>query len=530
VNRLWPPGGWTLARRVSVLVGLGWAGVVLALGVLFAVTGRNAAAVDELVNKVGPVRRGASDVITTMVEAQNALRGYALTANPAMRTGYSRAAGRVDAQLAQLHATVPSVDPAAARDLDTLIGTTATWRAQGATPLLDEVAAGGVRTTADRAYLDEELGFGRVLDSARNLVSTLEARRDAAAQRLAGTRVAQLGTLVGAGVLAAVAGLLTILLVRRWVTAPIERLAADARRVADGDHEHRVRSTSGPPELAGVAGDVERMRSRIVAELDELEASQERLRATQRELQEQAVDLMRSNRDLEQFAYVASHDLQEPLRKVAGFCQLLQRRYAGQLDDRAGQYIDFAVDGARRMQELISELLRFSRVGRVRAELKDVPLAEVAAEAVGELGDAVRGADGEVEVGELPSVRGDPVLLRQLLTNLVGNGLKFHRDGVPARVRIRAVPDPAGWRISVSDNGIGIDPTFAEKIFVLFGRLHSRESYEGTGIGLALAKRIVEYHGGQIWLDTEDRDGTTILFTLRAAGDGGPVGSGEEAR
>jgi light-regulated signal transduction histidine kinase (bacteriophytochrome) len=279
---------------------------------------------------------------------------------------------------------------------------------------------------------------------------------------------------------------------------------------------------TGPPELSAAAADVERMRSRIVNELAELATSQRELRETRDRLQSQAVDLMRSNRDLEQFAYVASHDLQEPLRKVAGFCQLLQRRYSGQLDERAEQYIEFAVDGAQRMQRLISELLQFSRVGRSEHKLSDVLLADAAVEALAELEPArqaasVGGEQAEVAMGTLPVVHGDPVLLRQLLANLIGNALKFHRPDVAASVRVDAVPDPAGWLVTVADNGIGIAPEFAEKVFVLFQRLHAKQTYPGTGIGLALAKRIVEYHGGRIWLDTERRDGTTIRFTLPAA-------------
>jgi light-regulated signal transduction histidine kinase (bacteriophytochrome) len=251
---------------------------------------------------------------------------------------------------------------------------------------------------------------------------------------------------------------------------------------------------------------------------------------------------------------VASHDLQEPLRKVSGFCQLLQRRYADQLDERARRYIEFAVDGAWRMQQLINDLLAFSRVGRSERPRTEVSLAEVTRAAIRELdggpADIPRppGADGgpgavpprtpradgrpggqggaaavdgrvrlanaRIDVGELPTVRGDPVLLRQLMTNLLSNAVKFRRPDVPPEVRVDAARTEGGWEISVADNGIGVNPEFAEKIFDIFQRLHGRGSYPGTGIGLALAKRIVEYHGGRIWLDTIRRDGTTVRFSL----------------
>ncbi|HEY1973423.1 MAG TPA: ATP-binding protein [Pseudonocardia sp.] len=516
------PRAWTLARRASVLVSLGWLGVVVALAVLFAVTGRNQAAVVDLLERVGPARRGAASLLTTLVEEQNAVRGYALTGDPARQATYEAVSDHAGRQVAELRPLLLTSDPDAIGYLNQLLADLTTWRNEGANPLLAAVAKGGARPAADSTYLAEELRFGDVLNSARVLIAQLEAQRDVATLRLENSRDIELITLTSAGVMAAIAGVLTILLVRRWVTSPIERLAADARRVANGDHEHRLAEPPGPPELVRVAADVERMRSRIVNELAQLAASQDQLRATQRELEQQALDLVRSNRDLEQFAYVASHDLQEPLRKVAGFCQLLQRRYSGQLDERAEQYIEFAVDGAQRMQQLISELLQFSRVGRSERQLSDVLLADVAVDALAELEPArlaasVGGDQAEVTMGTLPVVHGDPVLLRQLLANLIGNALKFHRPDEAASVRVDATPDPSGWLVTVADNGIGIDPKFAEKIFVLFQRLHAKQTYPGTGIGLALAKRIVEYHGGRIWLDTEREDGTTIRFTLPAA-------------
>jgi hypothetical protein len=213
---------------------------------------------------------------------------------------------------------------------------------------------------------------------------------------------------------------------------------------------------------------------------------------------------------------VASHDLQEPLRKVSSFCQLLQRRYGGKLDDRADQYIGFAVDGAQRMQRLINDLLAFSRVGRTNADFEQVDLREIALAAAAQL-ETTRGElDGEIVVGDLPKVKGDPALLRQLLLNLFGNGLKFHREGVPPVVRVEAQRSGEYWELAVVDNGIGVEPDYAEKVFVIFQRLHGRDVYAGTGIGLALVKKIVEFHGGRAWLDTAPREepGAVIRFTL----------------
>jgi light-regulated signal transduction histidine kinase (bacteriophytochrome) len=250
------------------------------------------------------------------------------------------------------------------------------------------------------------------------------------------------------------------------------------------------------------------MRLRIATEVAELEAARA-------ELDERARDLARSNTDLEQFAYVASHDLQEPLRKVTSFCQLLQRRYEGQLDERADQYIEFAVDGARRMQTLINDLLTFSRVGRTTTSFVPVDTNEIARRAAADLDNAVSEAEAVIEVGKLPTVSGDPTLLLMLFRNLVGNAIKFRADRDPI-VEISSTQDGDRWQFEFADNGIGIEPEYADKIFVIFQRLHGREVFSGTGIGLALAKKIVEFHGGRIWLDTAPRGepGTAIRFTL----------------
>jgi signal transduction histidine kinase len=504
---------WSLARRVVALVGVVGLGVLASLVVLVMITTRNEAALGVLVTRDSPTRRLAGELATVLLEQQNAVRGYALSGNPTLRDAYRTAVDREGQLATELRAVLPPNDPSSSTELDRLLSDSAAWRAQAAEPLVASVATHGPRTVDPQTYPLVGQLFAPALENAYALVNQSDARRDATIRELSAFRRAELIALLAGGAVAVLAGTAALVLLRHWVTRPVARLATDARRVADGAHNHRVGIPSGPPELTAVAADVERMRSRIVSELAELATSQRELRETRDRLQSQAVDLMRSNRDLEQFAYVASHDLQEPLRKVSGFCQLLQRRYAGQLDERAQQYIEFAVDGAQRMQQLINALLAFSRVGRSEAALAEVSLADVVSEALAEL-DSTETADARIEVGELPRVYGDRGLLRQLMANLIGNALKFHRPDTAPEVRIEAARDELGWRISVTDNGIGIDPDFAEKIFVLFQRLHGRESYPGTGIGLALAKRIAEYHGGRIWLDTERRDGTTIYFTL----------------
>ena len=231
-------------------------------------------------------------------------------------------------------------------------------------------------------------------------------------------------------------------------------------------------------------------------------------------------ELERSNTELQQFAYIASHDLREPLRKVASFCQLLQRRYQGRLDERGDQYIAFAVDGAKRMQVLIDDLLAFSQVGREAGEPEMVDTGELLSAAISDLRSAIDYSGATISRGSLPKLRAEASLLTAVFQNLIGNALKFRGDE-PPQVRVESTRDGDEWLFAVTDNGIGIDPQYAEQIFVIFQRLHTRSAYPGTGIGLAMCRKIIEYHGGRIWLDTEAPDGSTrFCFTLPARTDG----------
>ena len=293
---------------------------------------------------------------------------------------------------------------------------------------------------------------------------------------------------------------------QRIVVRPLHRLAAEARQVAEGDFGHEVSLTGGPREVTDLAVDVNTMRERI---LDELAAT----RQANAVLQAHTAELERSNSELEQFAYIASHDLQEPLRKVASFTQLLQRRYAGQLDARAHQYIEFAVDGAKRMQALINDLLQYSRVGRSGREPTLVSSEAALAQARNNLATTMEETGATVETGHLPLVLAELPLLTAVFQNLLSNALKFS-GGKPPRIVITCTRDEPFWLFSFSDNGIGIDPEYAERIFVIFQRLHERSAYPGTGIGLAMTRKIIDYFGGRIWLDTSYTEGSRFLFTL----------------
>jgi PAS domain S-box-containing protein len=224
-------------------------------------------------------------------------------------------------------------------------------------------------------------------------------------------------------------------------------------------------------------------------------------------------ELQRSNQELAQFAYVASHDLQEPLRMVASYTQLLAERYKGQLDERADKYIRYAVEGATRMQRLVSDLLAISRVDSQARTPRAVDASGVLRRVLADMAGAVTASKAEIVCDGLPVVLADEVQLGQLFQNLLTNALKFVSDRPPC-VRVSAVPERAMWRFAVEDNGIGIEAEYAERVFEMFQRLHARGQYEGNGIGLALAKKIVERHHGRIWLESTPGIGTTFYFTL----------------
>jgi signal transduction histidine kinase len=480
------------------------AGVVLAGIGVFAVLTASAVNgnLDTILDQTGPMRVAGQELYSAYLDQETGIRGYVLSRSEKNLQPYVRgvaAEAQLIADIERLNG--PHGRAAITADLANVRQRSQQWRSVVADPVLadptgsrrPDEAAGTARFDALRAAVDQ-------------LQADILALRNEAAGAARRTGSVLLTLVIAAAVIVALVGALLVLLLDRLVTRPVTELASHVREVASGDFERHITS-SGSPELVSLAADVDGMRRRISSELTEV-------RDARAEVEAKAEELTRSNRDLEQFAYVASHDLQEPLRKVASFCQLLQRRYAGQLDDRADQYIAFAVDGAARMQRLINDLLAFSRIGRITTGFKQVDVGRVVEEATAQLEH--RSDDAEVTWSDMPTVDGEEPLLTTLFVNLVGNSLKFRRPGVPPVVRITAKRDGDQWAINVRDNGIGIEAEFAEKVFVIFQRLHPRDAYEGTGIGLAIVKKIVEYHGGRIWLDLDVEEGSSIWFTLPA--------------
>jgi PAS domain S-box-containing protein len=279
-------------------------------------------------------------------------------------------------------------------------------------------------------------------------------------------------------------------------------------RRRDGAYRVWLFSATGAPEqglIYAVAKDITE-RAQDVSER----------RRVERELARRAAELERSNEELERFAYVASHDLSEPLRMIGGFASLLESRYAGRLDSDADEFIRYIVDGVHRMQELIRDLLSYSRVGRMELRSGPVELGRLADRVIAAMGPAIEETGARIAVGALPTVRGDAGQLHQLLQNLIGNALKFTASEPPV-VRIGAEPDGECWRIFVADEGIGIEPQYADRIFHVFQRLHTPDEYPGTGIGLAICRAIVERHGGTIGVESVIGEATTFSFTLPTA-------------
>lgn len=498
----------------------GWQNLVLSVIGMVVLIGAVAATIlvsrtddvsSELLEKVQPARIAAYQIQAALRDQETAVRGYAITAEPQFLDPYNDGRSVEAAGAQEVREYIAGRDELLA-DLDAIERAAARWRTEYADPLIVGITEG------EPAVLDPaETDRGNAMfDQLRTLFEVqnehLAEARTAGLEQLDRIRTWRDGVLLGMILAFFTMAVLLAVVIRSAVNRPLEALAASCRRITEGNFGERI-IPRGPRDIRAIATDVEDMRQRIVDELDNSRAAHEALG-------EQADELRRSNAELEQFAYVASHDLQEPLRKVASFCQLLEKRYGDQLDERGAEYIGFAVDGAKRMQVLINDLLTFSRVGRLNSTTAEIDLNEALAAAMNNLTTAIdeSGAQIILPAEPLPTIDGDPTLLVMIWQNLIGNAVKFRRAGVAPRITVQcragAGEHADMWVFTVTDNGIGIGAEFADKVFVIFQRLHGRDTYGGTGIGLALCKKIVEFHGGTIWIDNTYTDGTRFVFTL----------------
>jgi signal transduction histidine kinase len=494
---------WPLRRIINVSLATLAVFLVAAVAVGGIALSRLADARANVVDRIDPALQQAMRLESALVDQETGVRGYALGAEERVLNPYITGVDAQNEAVADLHGLLTDL-PTARTELDRVMERADTWRSNYAQPTIAEIAR-TEEPAVSTSVVEGDAYFALVRAALDALQDDLNIARESAADTLDGTAT----TLNVALTVIAVAFALIIVALavglRKLAIQPITRLAEEARTVARGDFGHPVEQ-SGPLEVRELGADVNLMRERILQELSALKAAHA-------ELDRRSTDLERSNTELEQFAYVASHDLQEPLRKVASFCQLLERRYKRQLDERADQYIAFAVDGAKRMQILINDLLAFSRVGRIVRDPVLVSCDAVLEQALANLSYSIEQAEAVVDADKLPKVSAEVPLLTTVFQNLVSNALKFHGEEKPhVRVTVRRTED--FWEFGVADNGIGIGEEYAERIFVIFQRLHNKADYPGTGIGLAMCRKIIEYHGGRIWLDTTVESGSRFCFTL----------------
>ncbi|MGI5230065.1 sensor histidine kinase [Actinoallomurus sp. CA-142502] len=503
-----PAEGWSrLTTRRWLQIGVGAALAVLAIlgGLGVWVLSHEGAVTDQLVDRQSSALIASIHYEAAMLDQETGVRGYGLSGRSDFLDPYNE--GRAQEATALRALRTLSVGPRERADLALVIHRAEIWRAWFADPIVTGKGDAVTRLASERASEGKaEFDALRSAMAAQQQHLT-QARADGRAD-LRTVQTERNAVFAGIAVVILVLAVLMFVGLRRGITVPLERLAADTGQVADGDFGHVI-TGYGPADLRRLATGVEAMRQRLTEELVFSGEARD-------QLADQAEDLRRSNAELEQFAYVASHDLQEPLRKVASFSQMLRRRYSEQLDERANQYIDFAIEGANRMQALINDLLQFSRVGRVHVARVDVDLEEVYATTVSTLSITIEEAGARLSHDPLPTVTGDPGQFGLLLQNLLSNAVKFRSPDRTPEIRVTAEQQDDMWHFAVTDNGIGIGPEYAERVFVIFQRLHTRDAYPGTGIGLAMCKKIVEFHGGTIGVDPDHEPGARITFTLPA--------------
>ncbi|WP_019587870.1 sensor histidine kinase [Deinococcus apachensis] len=497
-----PPGttiaAFILRAFLFPLLLLGAVAVAVAAGV--EQNARSAAQVTAAQVRLTLIQAVARDVS----DLENGQRGFVITGNPAFLQPYFQGGVNLERHLGELEARV-GTDPGR-QDLTRVRTLTGQWSAQAARP---EIAARRVSLESPAALVSNGIGK-RTLEEVRRVLADMQTRENL---RLEGALENSTAVLRRVR-LFTVAGLLTsgallvfaALRAARTLSRTTRQVTEGARHIAAGDYSARL---PAPPlrELGELSSQFHRMA----------EAVQQRegaLCEATRALEASNAGLARSNRELEQFAYVASHDLQEPLRTIASYTELLARRYGGQLDDRADQYIGFTISAAQRLKALIQDLLTYSRVRQVQHTFRAVNTAELVHTLVQDLAAKIENEGARVEVGDLPTVRASPELLHHVFLNLLTNAVKFRAPGRPPLVQVWAERGAGEWHFHVRDNGIGMEEQYFERIFGVFQRLHPIDEYPGSGIGLALVRTAAERQGGQVTVQSTPGEGSTFTLTL----------------
>ncbi|HEX2025711.1 MAG TPA: ATP-binding protein [Actinomycetota bacterium] len=438
-------------------------------------------------------RHVARNLVIAMVDAESAVRGYLLTGREAFLDPYAEAVASAALnleRLGRLFGSEPGYEDALRR-IERL--------AEERLAILIELRS---QPSAARRLVLLTRGL-EVRQELREQLDAIVAQENAdlADARAAAddARTMSLVIIAACFLLGLLGGVLAMGAFSSGVAGRVRRLEDNAGRLAEGEP---LASLPGGDDEIGRLGRA-------------MEATAGRLARAREVIEERNRELERSNKELEQFAYIASHDLQEPLRIVAGYADLLARRYRGKLDGDADEFIGYMVEGVGRMQALINDLLQYSRVGTKGREPQPTDVQQALDQALRNLGKTLDESGARVEAEPLPTVPADEGQLVQLFQNLIGNAVKFQGDE-PPRVRVEAERRNGEWEFSVADNGIGIDPDYGEQIFEIFQRLHTREEFAGTGIGLAICRKIVDRHGGRIWVESTPGHGSTFRFTIPA--------------
>ena len=432
-----------------------------------------------------------------VLNLETGLRGYLLTARPEYLEPYHQGQTQLGRRIQRLQAKAAT--PMQRENLQHVLALMQTWFSDVAEPQIHirplslTTTVSLVKNGSGKRLIDEVRGVLAMLEHNEN--ARLSASLNASSQTLQQVRL-----LTVFGLLAALFFLVaSAVQAARTFTRTMTALNTAAQRVAEGQYTHPLPAVQ-IEELQQLSGQFGRMAEAV----QQREANLSRLND----------DLARSNRELEQFAYVASHDLQEPLRTIGSFTGLLAKRYQGQLDARADQYIAYTLSATQRLKQLIQDLLAYSRTRQSTQPVQTVDVQRLVADLLQDFQDLIERSHAQVELHPLPVVHGRPELLRHVFMNLIGNALKFRHPERPPRVEVRASAQPGFWEFHVQDNGIGIDPAYHSRIFDIFQRLHGVSEIEGNGIGLAIVKSVVERHGGQVTLVSAPDVGTTISFTI----------------
>ena len=508
---------WSIRQRI----GAGYAAAALLIVVIGVTAYRNIGTMRDTaqwVTRTHQMKQHIESILSFLQDAETGQRGFVITGQDGYLEPYRTGVREVPREVARIRALTPNpmqranldrLDPLIAAKFAELRETIDLRRKEGFNAALPVVAGGAGKQT-----MDEIRVVLATMDSVQNV---LLAEREGAAQRSATATVVVIiaGTLVALAVVVFLAYFIT-----QHISDAYDRLTHEVgeRERAEGDLkelsttlEQRVKERTAELEASRIVA-LNMMEGAEEARRTAETALTERKRAEE-ELRHTLEDLACSNAELEQFAYVASHDLQEPLRMVASYTQLLADRYGGRLDADADDFIGFAVDGAQRMQSLIEGLLAYSRVATRGKEVGATDSGAAVDEALDVLQAAIEESGAVVVRDSLPTVRADGQQLARVFQNLLGNAIKFRRNGRP-EIHVGAERKDDNWVFWVRDNGPGIEPEYAERIFVIFQQLHPKSAHPGTGMGLAICKRIVERHGGCIWMDSQLGKGSTFYFTI----------------